>query len=391
MSLLMKALKKAEESQQGRPHEEEPTLSELSNELSLEPVVEHSTPGQKKMAERKNGEIPAAGFTQHSAANLFAAKDHEEGGRHSRLLVMLSIGALLFLIGGSVYVYIAINKPELLLFQNRPAAAPVAVAPPPPAEHPTPPPMPEAELAAPVAEPLPEQPAQSGQVLSAAIPARERMAAQAQAQTAAEPVENDAIKVLSNKQKDIIPELAQAWQALQDGQLETARMLYQRLLRQEPRNVDLLLGMATVMARTNATSEAGRLYLRALDIEPKNIYAQAGLMNVLGGADPAGSEARLKQLLAEQPAAFLHFALGNLYSGRGRWNEAQQAYFEAHRMESDNPDYAFNLAVSLEQINQPKPALNYYQRALALQQRRSAGFDRAAVEARIVQLKRMAE
>ena len=115
------------------------------------------------------------------------------------------------------------------------------------------------------------------------------------------------------------------------------------------------------------------------------------MLNLLGSSDPVGSEAKLKQLLAEQPAGFLHFALGNLYATQKRWPEAQQAYFQAYHLASDNPDYAFNLAVSLEQIGQTKPALTYYQRALALQQQRGAGFERAAVEARIAQLQKMAE
>jgi tetratricopeptide (TPR) repeat protein len=179
---------------------------------------------------------------------------------------------------------------------------------------------------------------------------------------------------------------------LQEGRLEAAQSAYRRLLQQEPRNVDALLGMAAVAARSNNPGEAGRLYLRALDVEPKNTFAQAGLLNLLGSADPAGSEAKLKRLLADQPSAFLHFALGNLYAAEERWPDAQQAYFQAHHLAPSNPDYAFNLAVSLEHIKQPKPALTYYQRALQLLGRDgAASFDRAAVEARIVQLKRMAE
>lgn len=390
MSLLMKALKKAEESQQGRPAGDEPTLSELAEELSLEPVPERAAPGTGKTAEPGNVETPAPDVTQNSAANLFAAKEQPEGGRQSRLVVMLAIGALLFLVGGGAYLYVAINKPGLLLSLKRSSPAPAAVAPSLPVVPQMP--QPSAEMAPPVpaAEALPEQAALAGRVWNEAAPAK-NTAEPAKAPAVADPAPDSAVKVLQGKPEEVSPDLAQAWQALQDGRLEAARGLYQRLLQQEPRNVDVLLGMAAVMARSHAPGEAGKFYLRALDIEPKNAFAQAGLLNVLGGADPAGSEARLRQLLAEQPAAFLHFALGNLYAARGRWNEAQQAYFDAHRLEADNPDYAFNLAVSLEQIGQPRSALTYYQRALALQQKRGAGFERAAAEARIAHLQGAAE
>lgn len=388
MSLLMKALKKAEESQQGHSAGDEPTLSELAEELSLEPVPERAAPGQGKTAEPGNVETPAPDVTQHSAANLFAAKEQPEGGRHSRVVVMLAIGALLFLAGGGAYLYVAINKPGLLLSLKRPSPAPAPAL---PVAPPAPQPSPEMERAAPVEETLPEQAVLAGRVWNEAAPARSA-AEPVKAPVVAEPAPADgAVKVLHGKPEEVSPDLAQAWQALQDGRLETARGLYQRLLQQEPRNVDVLLGMAAVMARSNAPGEAGRFYLRALDVEPNNAFAQAGLVSVLGGADPAGSEARLRQLLAEQPAAFLHFALGNLHAARGRWNEAQQAYFDAYRLEPDNPDHAFNLAVSLEQISQPRSALTYYRRALALQQNRGAGFERAAVEARIAHLQGMGE
>ena len=51
----------------------------------------------------------------------------------------------------------------------------------------------------------------------------------------------------------------------------------------------------------------------------------------------------------------------------------------------DNADYAFNLAVSLDQLRQHPAALTYYEKALA-----GHGvhrFDRAQAEARVQQLK----
>ena len=43
-----------------------------------------------------------------------------------------------------------------------------------------------------------------------------------------------------------------------------------------------------------------------------------------------------------------------------------------------NADFAYNLAVSLDQLRQPKLALEYYRRALALAETRGARFDLAA-------------
>jgi tetratricopeptide (TPR) repeat protein len=382
MSLLMKALKKAEESQQGSRHESEPTLSELADELSLEAVSEPAAVARDTPVEKAAG---SGGASQHDAANLFAAKAPHPGNSN-RLVVILSVVALLLLAGGGAYVYIAINKPGLLISLRSPSPSPVTSPSAPQAGNQ----LPTVPDSAPVEAQSPELFGTQPELSSQSLPIQNTLShAKDSASPSAE--SDNAIKVRRGKQSEINPDLAQGYQSLQDGQMDAAKMHYQRLLQQEPRNVDALLGMAAVEARTNNTSEAGRLYLRALEVEPRNTYAQAGLLNLLGGSDPVGSEAKLKQLAAEKPAGFLHFALGNLYAAQGRWPEAQQAYFQAFHLESDNPDYAFNLAVSLEHISQPRPALTYYRQALQLQRSKGADFERATVEVRIAQLQKKAE
>ena len=88
-------------------------------------------------------------------------------------------------------------------------------------------------------------------------------------------------------------------------------------------------------------------------------------------------------MLAKQPDdANLHAALGNLYAEQNQWPAAQQAYFDAYRLQA-SADNAFNLAVSLDQMGKSKLALPYYQRALTLAKTGSNGIDIAALEARI--------
>ncbi|HUX26097.1 MAG TPA: tetratricopeptide repeat protein, partial [Burkholderiales bacterium] len=71
-----------------------------------------------------------------------------------------------------------------------------------------------------------------------------------------------------------------------------------------------------------------------------------------------------------------------------RWAEAQQAYFRAYAGNPEYPDFAYNLAVSLDQLHQSKPALEYYRRALALAKDHPATFDQAQVSKRVSQLAR---
>jgi Flp pilus assembly protein TadD len=181
--------------------------------------------------------------------------------------------------------------------------------------------------------------------------------------------------------------LMQAWEALQRGRFDEAEALYLKVEQAEPLNVDALLGLGAIAAQRGAAEQAARYYSRALELEPRNPTAQAGLISLIGQADPQLSESRLKQLIAREPSANLYFALGNLYARESLWAEAQQAYFQAYRSQPDNPDYAYNLAVGLEHVSQPKLALTYYRKALELgAQRGHASFDSARVEERIGQL-----
>ena len=66
-----------------------------------------------------------------------------------------------------------------------------------------------------------------------------------------------------------------------------------------------------------------------------------------------------------------------------RWAEAQQAFFDAHRLDSDNADYAYNLAVSLDRLAQSAAALGFYRRALELSDRGYASFGADEVMRRI--------
>ena len=148
--------------------------------------------------------------------------------------------------------------------------------------------------------------------------------------------------------------------------------------------------MAAVASRGNRADAAEGLYQRVLELYPRDGYARAQLTALRASADPVGAESRVKGLIAQQgdpsSTAPLQFTFGNQMAAQGRWPEAQQAYFAAFAAEPDNPDYCYNLAVSLDQIRQVGLAHEYYARALALAKVRRAGFDLARAKTRIEQL-----
>ena len=185
----------------------------------------------------------------------------------------------------------------------------------------------------------------------------------------------------------INPVLLAAYTALGRGDYAQAKQRYTEVAQAEPFNLDAQLGLATAAARTGDNPTAARHYRRALEIDPRNSSAISGLLAVSGDVKPESLEVELKTLISKTPdSASLQFSLGNLYASQKRWTEAQQAYFEAYRIDSTSADYLYNLAVSLDQLNQIKLALDYYQKALVQSGKTGGQFDRASVQRRIGEL-----
>jgi tetratricopeptide (TPR) repeat protein/nitrate reductase NapE component len=183
------------------------------------------------------------------------------------------------------------------------------------------------------------------------------------------------------------PRLERAYEAWRSGNLVEAKRDYERVLRSDPRNRNAMLGLGAIAVREGRWDDASERYTALLRLNPKDSIAQAGLIAVHENVDPLRGESQIKLLLREEPdAPHLHFTLGNMYAAQRRWGEAQAAYFDAYRLESENPDYAYNLAVSLDQLGKSDLAADYYRRALALAAEQGAVFDQPSVRDRLLRL-----
>ena len=198
---------------------------------------------------------------------------------------------------------------------------------------------------------------------------------------------NNPIEIKRNPTKNrVSKELKAAYQAYITGDLEIAKQYYLKELEADPRNKDVLLGLAAIATRLQLVNDAQAYYLRVLELDPRDSSAIAG-MSGLVQADPNQTESRLKNLLVQQPdASALHFALGNNFVSQLRWAEAQQSFFRALSIDSTNADYAFNLAVSLDHLKKNELAIKYYREALVLADRSPVGFKEAQITERLKEL-----
>ncbi|HEB77743.1 MAG TPA: tetratricopeptide repeat protein [Methylothermaceae bacterium] len=175
--------------------------------------------------------------------------------------------------------------------------------------------------------------------------------------------------------------------ALKQRDFQKAERAYRKALQIVPDGTDALLGLAAVAVSQHQPQRARRYYRRVLAIDPANPYALAGLGLLLERQRPRHLAA-LQQLLRQHDGPALRFALGNLYAGNGDWRRAQQAYFQAFRLDPGQPDYAYNLAVSLDRLGKYRLAARFYDRALRLARENPSGFDPEAARRRLSQLRK---
>lgn len=378
---------------------------------------------------RASGAIGDPAAAQRAAAQSVLQTKFKEP--NPRLPFYISVGVLsVFAIGTAVYFYLQLRpRPPLVNLEAKPPAGeqavnvarapatPPRVASTPSATRQTIPGLPSPPTAQPAATSAPSAapaPAASSAALASKPPAATtKSAARAESAPAGQTAtvqpgdaRGETPRAASNAQPEararpprqfgrrsiarVNPGVAAGYAAYQTGDLEAARRDYQQALRAEPRNIDALLGLAAVELRAGQYAAADRYYQQVLRLDPRNPHANAGMLALRSQQfNPVAAESRVKSLLAREPGAEgLQFTLGNQYAQQSRWNEAQQAYFKALASEPSNPDFAYNLAVSLDHLRQVKPALQHYQLALKLAETRSAAFDADAVRARIAQLAR---
>jgi len=179
----------------------------------------------------------------------------------------------------------------------------------------------------------------------------------------------------------------QAWAAFRQGDHARARRLYLSVVEKDPLDRDALLGLAALAVASGENGKAQEYYLRLLERDPRDAAALAGMISLRGMNEVPEAISRIQNLIATNPdLGELHFILGNLYAAQSRWAYAQQAYFRAYALEPGHPDYAFNLAVSLDHLGKREQALDYYRRALEAARGHRKGFSEAAVRSRITVL-----
>jgi tetratricopeptide (TPR) repeat protein len=183
--------------------------------------------------------------------------------------------------------------------------------------------------------------------------------------------------------------LKDAYAAYQRGDNNAALEKYNLVLTDDPQNRNALLARAAINVQSDNSANAIKDYQTLLIANPKDSLAMSSLISV-ASISPSKSESLLKGMIKDEPSSpHLNFTLANIYGAQNRWQEAQNLYFKALENNPDDPNYAYNLAVSLEHIAKPKVAIVYYQLALVNFNNGRATFNKAIVDKRVEILKQL--
>lgn len=376
MSLLLDARKKSQAAQGGDGSHSGPgglSLEEYPQTANPTPVASPATQQHNAPSSGipSTGALSSGDRARLTGQNLFSAKTSAAyaafAGINRNLLFALG-GTVVLLAAGGGYVWYAISddsSPALRPVVRAPAATPPA--PPATAEVQTKiVPVPEAVSAKP---PASAKPPKRTARPAARAPQKARSKAPLQ---------------IEKQQESIDPLLTGAYLAYREGKFDQAQQLYREALKLDERNPDALLGLAAIAQRRGADGVATHYYAKVLELDPRDPVANAGMSALTTNGN---IESRLKFLLNEQPdSSPLHFALGNYYASQERWGEAQQAYFNALKLEPENAGLAYHLAISLEHLGQKKLAAMYYRNALQFDASHSEGFDHAIISQRLEEL-----
>ena len=213
------------------------------------------------------------------------------------------------------------------------------------------------------------------------------------AQQAATTKKPEEVMVLAKSDKNLKTVFDDAMASYAAGDLNHAEKSFRTVLAAEPRNTSALVGLAKVHYGRGNIRIAVATLLKAADIAPNDPIVISELISIQSGsADPLISESRIFSLLGRNQSpeveARLRFLLGNSYAKQGRWFQAKQAFMIAHGLDQNNPDFAYNLAVILDYLNDPSNALRMYKTALSSAAATPSSFDHQAARNRVEVLSR---
>lgn len=171
---------------------------------------------------------------------------------------------------------------------------------------------------------------------------------------------------VSSPKLDVTSELEQAYEALTGGEPEVAIRIYQDILKGNPTNEDALFGLAATYHRTGQIDNARPLYDRLLKQNPHHREGLNNFLVLMANESPQAALQQLSQLEARNPDySPIPAQMGILYDRLGEQDLARSKLLRAIEISPENWVYKYNLAIVLDRQGAYAEAASVYRDLIA--------------------------
>lgn len=174
--------------------------------------------------------------------------------------------------------------------------------------------------------------------------------------------------------------LKTAHQLHQGGKLKEAEALYLELLKEDPRQIDVLHGLAVLYAQSGKYDDALTTLDRAIKIDKAlaPLYNSKGNVYLRLKKYNEAIKQYLKAIAYDDQYAVAYNNLGNAYYAQDILDQACNQYKNAIRLMPHYSDAHFNLAILLAKLGEKKEAISHINKALELNPYRPSAYGQLA-------------
>jgi tetratricopeptide (TPR) repeat protein len=146
------------------------------------------------------------------------------------------------------------------------------------------------------------------------------------------------------------------------GQDEVAIELYKQVIKSEPENVYAKFSLAVLYQKLNQLGQAKNLYYDLLKDDPSNKEEIVGnILAILIEESPRDAIYLLSRLSVQNPqSSYILAQTANAYDRMKSYDQAVNFLKKAIKIDGDNVDYKYNLAVIYDKTSQFEKALELY-------------------------------
>ncbi len=150
------------------------------------------------------------------------------------------------------------------------------------------------------------------------------------------------------------------------GNYDEAAAIYQQLIKENPKDIEALTGLATVLSWQKKYQEAGAIYRKVGDIRPDIPDGEIGLLRLRAWqGEHAPAEEGLKKLLSKYPKRFdVLFLLGQVTAWQRKFEVSVDYFKKLIAIYPDNMEAIKGLATTYKWMRKTKEGIQLYSRIL---------------------------